>query len=397
MNSVGIFALTNDRAAFETGVTSYNLDLTKRLCEKYPKINFTIYLSPINSRRFDGVQYPNLIKIVLPTNRPERKSKALLISVLRHIVFETFKRKKYLRCYQIFLDKPVCDLYIYTVFGLHQEFPRFVKECLKRPCISTIHDIRFIRSDRKTLRKKILNIINKFKFRRIINNSARLLLPSQSSIDHVQNEFGCNNTWLSYSVPNLVSCPALPEIEKYALSVNSYFYFPATIVDTKNHLVLLEAFRLFSANNPGYRLVLSGSNYDSPLGMLIQEKIREFSLQEKVLHLGFISECEKQSIYASALAAVFPTKNESFNLGVWEAFFLGCPVITSNDFEMREQADNAAFMFDVDDHLSLFEAMQKIKSAQGLRDILVERGYNRYKSCESRALISGWLEEFISY
>jgi hypothetical protein len=70
-------------------------------------------------------------------------------------------------------------------------------------------------------------------------------------------------------------------------------------------------------------------------------------------------------------------------------------VIASDDAEIYEQVDNAALISVVDDPLSLFEAMQKIKSNQNLRKTLAERGHDRFDECAGRALINGWLEDCI--
>ena len=64
-----VFAHTNDEDSLETGVTSYNLELTKKLSE----INFVnkiiIILSPRNQKRYEIFSNSKKIKIVSVDNQ----------------------------------------------------------------------------------------------------------------------------------------------------------------------------------------------------------------------------------------------------------------------------------------------------------------------------------------
>jgi len=58
--------------------------------------------------------------------------------------------------------------------------------------------------------------------------------------------------------------------------------------------------------------------------------------------IGEVSDDQLPTLYANALACVYPTHYEGFGLPILEAMQYGCPVITSRDPAVVEAAGGAA-------------------------------------------------------
>ena len=75
---------------------------------------------------------------------------------------------------------------------------------------------------------------------------------------------------------------------------------------------------------------------------------------------------------------------------ILEAFFLGTPVITSNRSSMAEIASGgSALLVDPTKEEELARAMASLCDDNGLRQGLIERGYERLKDFSYEAMASG--------
>ncbi|MAD94412.1 MAG: hypothetical protein CML33_02835 [Rhodobacteraceae bacterium] len=380
-NTIGIFAVTNDNPEFETGVTSYNLDLVYRLRKRFPSTKFTIYLSKNNSERFSCVKSENVRVEIVPDFR-QLKPRAIHLLFQKELEWNFFSKIESLHAHK---------LVIYTVFGLFPYFPAYCYHAHGGRCISAIHDIRFLFQGRKLPFSYIRRKLHDKFFRSILRSSELLLLPSNHAVKTLNSLFRSNKYRVSFSVPIKEDVPA-PASSLYGDCGDTFFFFPATAVETKNHVVLIKAMEMLVTEYPSVRLILTGSNFESTYGRKIKSTIAAADLKQNIIYLGFVGEAEKQWLFKNALAAVFPTKNESFNLGIWEAFSYRCPVVTSTDPEMVEQVGKAGFLAEVDSPQSLHRAMKLIIENPDISEELVTHGDQRIKSVRDGALLSGWGE-----
>ncbi|MFQ3326966.1 MAG: glycosyltransferase involved in cell wall biosynthesis, partial [Salibacteraceae bacterium] len=132
-----------------------------------------------------------------------------------------------------------------------------------------------------------------------------------------------------------------PEVTPNALKKEAFLFSIGIFNKKKNFHSLLHMMR----NLDNYKLVIAGNNATN-YGNEIKLLIREFSLQEKVILVGTITENEKSWYYKNCKALVFPSLAEGFGIPPIEAMMYGKPVFMSKLTSLPEIGGNVAFYFE---------------------------------------------------
>jgi len=194
-----------------------------------------------------------------------------------------------------------------------------------------------------------------------------------------------------------------------------FVFFPAQFWRHKNHLRLIEAFKLVVSSEPDLKLVLTGNKKkpvwdpNSPWHMAnrarrrrdsgeeyeaVMSRIGSTGLERNVTHLGYVEQRDLQAIYQLALALVMPSLYESVSIPVFEAFQLGTPVVAANVLSLPGQVGDAGLLFDplsIDAMAaSILEVARDAKLAESLRN----RGRQKIDKMTS-ARYGGQLEALI--
>lgn len=168
-----------------------------------------------------------------------------------------------------------------------------------------------------------------------------------------------------------------------------YFLAVGTIVERKNYLSLLKAFKIFLNKNiikKEFKLVIAGKkagDYDK-----IKKFIEVNKLSDVVELLGYISDKELYYLYSNAFAFINVSISEGFGIPLLEAANFGLPIICSEIEVFKEvtegnalfvnpvsENDIAAAMIDLIEHpdkvdklkskcLSMIEKNKEIEPAQ---------------------------------
>lgn len=77
---------------------------------------------------------------------------------------------------------------------------------------------------------------------------------------------------------------------------------------------------------------------------------------------------------------------------IWEAFYLGVPVVSSNACALPEQIGAASLLFNPHDIEDMAEKIYKIWTAESLRKELVNKGYERIKNLTLENYAKQWEE-----
>ncbi len=134
-----------------------------------------------------------------------------------------------------------------------------------------------------------------------------------------------------------------------------YLLMVGTVEPRKNHRLVLDA--LPQLQKMGIRVVFAGRigwNMDAFAAQMRKHPLRgkSFFFAESP------DDATVQALYASALAVVFPTRNEGFGLPIAEAFCHGTPVLAADLPVLRESGGDLAVYFDQNDPHALTEAVR---------------------------------------
>jgi len=176
--------------------------------------------------------------------------------------------------------------------------------------------------------------------------------------------------------------------EKYDLP-EGYIFYPAQFWYHKNHINLLRALGYIKDKyNLEIPLILVGSknnNFER-----VMNEIQNLGLSQQVKYLGYVPNEDMPYLYKLATALVMPTLFESVSMPIWEAFHLGCPVVSSNVCALPEQVGNAGLIFDPHNIEDMAEKIFIIWTDKNLRDELINKGFKRVKDLTIENYAKEW-------
>jgi len=176
--------------------------------------------------------------------------------------------------------------------------------------------------------------------------------------------------------------------KKYNLP-EKFIFYPAHFIEDKNHINLIRALKFIKDK---YKieipLILAGSkknNFEN-----VMNEIQKLGLDQQVKYLGYVPDEDMPYLYKLATALVMPTLFESVSMPIWEAFYLGCPVVSSNVCALPEQVGDAGLLFNPNNVEDMSEKIYKIWMDENLRQELIQKGYERVKDLTIENYAKKW-------
>ncbi|UZO81460.1 glycosyltransferase family 4 protein [Aquimarina sp. ERC-38] len=135
-----------------------------------------------------------------------------------------------------------------------------------------------------------------------------------------------------YYCPNGIPYFSTEEVKSQKNSKMINLLFLSNLIASKGVYELIEACNLLKERNHKFTCTIIGGEGDVSREQL-QDKIKEFNLQEEVSYLGKRYGAEKEDAFSKADVFVFPTfyHNECFPLVLLEAMQFGLPVVSTNE------------------------------------------------------------------
>lgn len=96
------------------------------------------------------------------------------------------------------------------------------------------------------------------------------------------------------------------------------------------------------------------------VGQRDQRMFQQVELNDRVVHLGYVSDENLAALYQRAFCLVYPSFYEGFGLPPLEAMWLGAPVVVSNCSALPEVCQTAAIYCDPNDAESLYQALANL-------------------------------------
>ncbi|MBC6112115.1 glycosyltransferase family 4 protein [Pedobacter fastidiosus] len=161
-------------------------------------------------------------------------------------------------------------------------------------------------------------------------------------------------------------------LDKFGLTKNKFFMYPAQFWAHKNHYNLIRAFLLLHKKYPELKLIFSGSDKGN-LDYII-EVVKYYEIENSVIFCGFISNEELFSAYKNSISLVMPTLLGPTNMPLLEARALGCKVICSDLEGHRESLGDYPMYVNPLNYDEIFKAMEhyylseSIETLQGQDD-----------------------------
>ena len=141
--------------------------------------------------------------------------------------------------------------------------------------------------------------------------------------------------------------------------------FIGTIEPRKNLPTLFAAYERLVARRPDAPpLVLAGRPVEQSAAIL--DGLRSKTpIAGRVEHRGYVSDPERQALYASASMLVLPSLDEGFGMTAVEAMHAGVPVVVSTGGALPEVVGDAGILVDPTDVAGFVEAMERLLDRSG--------------------------------
>ena len=254
---------------------------------------------------------------------------------------------------------------------------------LKKPYIMTVHDFQEkYFPEYFTIKERVIRyIINKFS----IKYCTHIITESRYVKKDIINFYNYDPIKISVlpSPPPMAfmdmkySKRKLNFIKKKYKLPDCYIFYPAQYWYHKNHIKLLEAFKLISNKYNKLYLVLTGSKENNYKNII--RKIEELGLKENVIQLGYIEYADLPGLYKMSRMLIMPTLFESISMPIYEAFMLKVPVCCSNVVSIPEQVGDAGLLFNPENPCDIAEKALALLDDEILGKELAEKGYSKVK------------------
>lgn len=124
----------------------------------------------------------------------------------------------------------------------------------------------------------------------------------------------------------------------------------------------------------GLRLFCTGT----PFTTKEENVLGRLGISDRVFQ-RFVTDDEMMSLFAGAMAFVYPSDYEGFGIPILDAFAAGCPIILSRSSCFPEVAGDAALYFNVGDHEALRKNILLLRDDLSVRGEMISRGRSRLK------------------
>lgn len=171
--------------------------------------------------------------------------------------------------------------------------------------------------------------------------------------------------------PGMIAASAPPGAE------HPYFFYPANLWLHKNHEVLLLSYSRYRhlAKDEAWDLVLTF--HEEPRADYLRGLADTLGCSDRVRFLGFLTESELHDIWLRAGALIFPSQHEGFGIPLLEAMHYGVPIVTGDQYSLREVAGDACYRVDPRKPIEMSEALRLVSQDKALREKLVKTGRER--------------------
>jgi glycosyltransferase involved in cell wall biosynthesis len=228
----------------------------------------------------------------------------------------------------------------------------------EHPLVATIHDLAFLHDPTQFTRRGVATF--RRALARVRERADLVLCSSQATLDDCLHagvpKERLRHIPLGVDLPTPLPDGAVEAVRRRHDLPERYLLFVGTLEPRKNLRRLVEA---HAAVEGAPLLAVAG-----PAGWGRDAPRPD---PARVRLLGFVSEADKQALYAGAAAFCYPSTREGFGLPVLEAMARGTAVVTSRGTAMEEAAGGVAVLVDPFDTTDIARGIEEaLADAAGL-------------------------------
>jgi len=217
------------------------------------------------------------------------------------------------------------------------------------------------------------SIAHKIILRHAINNSKRILTPSEFTKNDISKNFkvDAKKNIVTHLAPMPIDAPMADTDLKIKYNISKpYVLYVGVAYPHKNLEGLVEAWKIFCAEHGNdYQLVLVGrKNY-------FYERLEKTAAgTNDIIFTGYVPDEDLSAFYKHASLYIFPSFYEGFGLPPLEAMQYGVPVASSNAACLPEILQQAAAYFDPRDPRDMADTIWRCLIDTDLRETLNKNG-----------------------
>lgn len=186
------------------------------------------------------------------------------------------------------------------------------------------------------------------------------------------------------------------EIHKSSIPVLNQFLFVGTVEPRKGLHFALKAFARFHENHQSFSYLIAGSfNPDNSYIKSLKRIISYYHLENYVKFLGRITEEQKENLYNTSMAFLFPSQNEGYGYVLVEAMSYGIPVIAYDNTAMPYTVNSSNGVL-VKNHsiAKMTEAMEKLVNDPTYRERLCNGAFETVRNLPDKIKIEKEYQHF---
>ncbi len=209
----------------------------------------------------------------------------------------------------------------------------------------------------------------------------QFLCVSEAAREFAKNTFGINCA-ISPNVVDYDLFNSAKPITKYQSKDRKTILFLGRLVPRKGCQILLDAINLLNKDSkmPAFKLIICGKGF---LESSLKNFVSTNNLDDVVEFVGFVSEEDKPSYYASADISVFPSSGgESFGIVLIEAMASGKSAILAGDNAGYRSVlgSKPEMLFNPLDSVALADNLKKLLTNNSIRENFADWGENYVKT-----------------
>ena len=236
---------------------------------------------------------------------------------------------------------------------------------IKIKFISTIFDLcHLIKTPMSDISKQEFSLREKMN-KYLAKKSCAVVTNSNILKEQIEKKYRLNKE-LIFTIPFI---PKLKQKKFFYKKNFKYFFYPANFWKHKNHEVILKASKIIlSMGLKNLQVIFTG--FDKGNKKKIQEMIKNYGLEKKIIIKEFVSSRSLKSLYKNSSCLIMTTHYGPTNLPPLEAIFYNLPIIYNKKFR-NEFDENCCYMVNVNNSKDLSKKMISLMKNKYKRKTLV--------------------------